>query len=127
MISFKELNNNINEYNLIKIILKYTGNPLEERYLELKERYIGFNNVELYKNEILSEEFIEKYSNKINWANLFNNSERKGYNIIKLYDLYEDLLKRFYIAKCTTCNIIQFVSVWRTEKGWYCYKCWLKS
>jgi hypothetical protein len=67
MISFEELNNSLNEYNLIKTIMEYIKYTPETHYNLLIEKYGDFNEEELYKNEKFDEEFIIKYSDEIEW------------------------------------------------------------
>lgn len=72
MVGFKELNNNLPEYYLIPIILRFSGGQtiLYDKLYILLDKYDNMDNEELYKNEKLSFEFMEKFKDIINWIHL---------------------------------------------------------
>jgi hypothetical protein len=58
MITFKELNENISEYNIILLILKYSRETNEEKYKRLKNKLLLKKT---YNEEEFNEDFIKKY------------------------------------------------------------------
>ena len=88
MTSFDELNNNLNEYNLVRLSIKYSGgmNMIYQKLHDLMEKYgdLGsWNDFKLYNQEILSLEFIREFQNFLEWGGITKNLKRYGLNNIE--------------------------------------------
>ena len=70
-ISFDYLNNNIPEYHLITLIIKFSGqqNCLYDTFEKLLEDFNGyfFYNEDFYKNERLTIEFVREFKKELKW------------------------------------------------------------
>ena len=104
-ISFKELNEYLNEYNLVKEILKYSKYTPETHYQQLISKYGNLDNEELYKNEKLPDNFLIKYSEDIDWGYyfLYNNISEKIWKKCKEEIGWNE------IGKCHSCKRITYV------------------
>jgi hypothetical protein len=94
--SFKELNKNINEYNLITKIIDFVGEEtIEEQYERLKDK---LNNEDIYNKEKLSYEFLLEYGSKLNMNHLLKNQ--------KNIEIEKYLLELDSIITCINCDIL---------------------
>jgi hypothetical protein len=62
--SFKDLNKNLNEYNLIKVIFNYSFDDIDKKYQRIKHK---LDEEYIYWEEELSIDFIIRYKDFVNW------------------------------------------------------------
>jgi hypothetical protein len=100
MISFEDLNKNLNEYNLITKIIDYSGkrNTLYDEYERLLTKYNCklYNNLQLY-NENLSIEFIREFKDILNWESISKKLQKSKYNTVEFIREFKDELNWCYI------------------------------
>ena len=92
---FKDLNENLDEYNLIKECMNKLGSKIENQYDKYIEKYKNLENRELYENEKMSIEFINHYFNKLNEIYLlfyqYTKINEEEYKNLKNYIYIEEL------------------------------------
>jgi hypothetical protein len=94
-ISFKDLNENLNEYNLIKSCINYSKDTIEGQYKRIKDK---LNKDETYKTKF-SIEFLKKYIDELDEDLLLNNL-----NLYKGKPEYKEIFEEFDIIFCNECE-----------------------
>jgi hypothetical protein len=94
MISFKELNNSLNEYNLVKLILNYSGkyNCLYDEFKRLSLKYGNIYKEEVYTNEKLSIDFIREFKDFLSWCYITSNIKELGFYNMDFLTEFKDYL-----------------------------------
>jgi hypothetical protein len=94
IISFKEINENLNEYNLVKICINYVKETIVIQYERIKDK---LNEVETYENEIFSLEFIKKYEDELDFDNIVENLEKYKINKLEFIKEFNENLDSEYL------------------------------
>jgi hypothetical protein len=129
-ITFKELNDNLNEYNLIKIIINNLGSPLKDykRYEKIYGKDF-LKDQDFYFSECnnITDEFLDKYIDEINWCDivlvgygqyLYSSSWFK-----KNKRYYDKLKEKYEVDECTICEDIIFTDNLCLTTDGYSYIC----
>jgi hypothetical protein len=104
-ITFKDLNENINEYGIITQIMKYIKYTPESHYNILIEKYKGLGNNNLYKKEELPEDFLIEYGEEIQW-DYYIESGKKISN--KVWEEHIDFIRDYEMMNCEICKTITY-------------------
>jgi hypothetical protein len=124
MTSFQELNENLNEFNLIKECIKYSGNKnhLYDEYERLLRKYkCDLDDEYLYFNENLSIEFIKEFKNKLSWEIISDNLREFNFNKIEFIREFQDKLRWYDISlklKEFDLNKIDFIKEFQDKIYW---------
>jgi hypothetical protein len=124
MISFKDLNENINEYNLIKKIIDYSGkqNTLYDKYERLLIKYdCDLYCERIYKKNILSLDFIREFQNKLNWYKITIKLKIWKFNTIIFIREFKDKLDWSVISwnlMNYNLNTIDFIREFKNKIEW---------
>ena len=101
-----DLNKNISERGIVKIILKNIDYKNIKLYNQLIKKYGDFDNYILYKNENILPDFALKYNNKVNWEYL------SSYNPnIYTYTFYinnQKIINKNDYYYCCSCESIKY-------------------
>jgi hypothetical protein len=104
--NFNTLNNNLNEYNLVRECIKYVGEPIDKQYERIKDK---LDDEEPYKTECFSYEFLEKYQKELfcyyfvlNIDDIIKNS---GMNKKDFLKKNKKALEYLFDDDCEYCNI----------------------
>jgi hypothetical protein len=124
MTSFQELNENLNEYYLIKECIKYSGKiniELEKQYDRLIKKYGDLENRNLYRRDNLSIEFIRKFEDKLDWNQLKYLFRKHNLNIIEFIREFSDKLDWMvitYYLELYKFNNIEFLREFQDKLNW---------
>jgi hypothetical protein len=104
---FNTLNNNLNEYNLVKECIKFVGKEtIEEQYERIKDK---IEEAEPYKTEYFSYEFLDKYYKKIDLyqatVHLDSIIKNSGLNKKDFIKEYEPFLEKLFEDTVDLCNL----------------------
>jgi hypothetical protein len=133
MTTFKELNENLNEYYLIQECIKYSGKiniELEKEYDRLIKKYKNFQNYRLYINSELSIDFIREYQDKFNWLVILTYLIVYGLNNIEFIREFKDKLDWEKISKkLKELNFykIDFIREFQDKLDWYWIRRYLEK
>ena len=125
MTSFKELNNNLNEYNLIRKVIEYSGkqNCLHDEYERLIIKYkCDLTDPRLYKKEKLSIEFIRYFKDELNWLDLIKNLKNYYLNNIEFIKEFNDRVLWEIISedfKKYNFDNIEFIREFKNKIHWF--------
>jgi hypothetical protein len=124
MTTFQELNENLNEYYLIKECIKYSGKiniELEKQYDRLIKKYGDLENRNLYRRDNLSIEFIRKFEDKLDWNQLKYLFRKHNLNIIEFIREFSDKLDWMvitYYLELYKFNNIEFLREFQDKLNW---------
>ena len=103
-----DLNKNISERGIIKIILENIDYKNIKLYNQLIKKYGSLNDDNLYINETLPKNFVFKYKDKINWELLF--FFKSHIFDEEFYNNNEEEINDEGFYYCTCCNNIQYIN-----------------
>jgi hypothetical protein len=117
---FNTLNNNLNEYNLVRECIKFVGKEtIEEQYERIKDK---LQYKEIYKTEYFSYEFLKKYCYEIYdyyfIVNLDYQIKKSGMNKKDYIEKYKSILNYIFDESWETCYIC-----YKMESDYYCEIC----
>jgi hypothetical protein len=127
MISFKELNENVNEYNLIIKIIEYSGkqNTVYDEY----ERRLKKHNYKTFKKEMynnLQIEVIREFKDTISWWRLTESLNTLNYlnksNIMDFIKEFKCYIQFFFFEKnieIFNLNKIEFIREFKDRLNWW--------
>jgi hypothetical protein len=128
MTSFQELNENLNEFYLIKECIKYVGNisiELQKKLEKQHDKYIRifkhFDDEMLYDIYGLSLDFIRYYQNEINWYFTTYYIRSFQLNNIEFVREFQDKLNWGIISeklKYFKLNNIEFIREFQDKLDW---------
>jgi hypothetical protein len=124
MITFQELNENLNEYYLIQECINFSGKiniELEKQYYILMEKYGDLENRNLYRRDNLSIEFIRKFEDKLDWNQLKYLFRKHNLNIIEFIREFSDKLDWMvitYYLELYKFNNIEFLREFQDKLNW---------
>jgi hypothetical protein len=125
---FNTLNNNLNEYNLVRECIKFVGKEtIDEQYERIKHE---LEDEEIYQTEHFSYEFLRNYSDELNYENFLSNLdsiiENSKMNKKDYIEKYKPFLHEIFnnidnlCMICLDCDIEEHCEI--CCKG-YCSKC----
>jgi hypothetical protein len=104
---FNTLNNNLNEYNLVRECIKFVGKEtIEEQYERIKDK---LEIAKTYKTEYFSYEFLDKYHDELDLyeasVHLDSIIKNSGLNKKDFIKEYEPFLEKLFQDPCDLCSL----------------------